>query len=189
MLITLLPLIEQQAIFNSFDFKQRSIDGQMIPGTHTPIGSQEVSLYLCPSDERESLYAGLSPHNYAASRGPTGVYENPACPCPNPWANMELAPIDDQQDYAGPFTRIGLNCKINAITDGLSNTIFVGEVRPACSIHSRAGWSMTNNGNGYCTTLVPINYDTNGTVGIVTDSFTSSWVVRVAPGARRVVLA
>jgi prepilin-type N-terminal cleavage/methylation domain-containing protein len=160
MLIFLLPFIEQQAIYESFDFTKRSIDRQNIPGTDTPIGSQVIPLYLCPSDVREDLYDGLAPHNYAASRGPTGLYENPACPCTNPWSDWELAPVDDQEVFAGPFTRINLPCKIKEITDGVSNTIYVGEVRPACSVHPQAGWSMTNNGNGYCSTLIPINFDT-----------------------------
>jgi prepilin-type processing-associated H-X9-DG protein len=50
--------------------------------------------------------------------------------------------------------------KPRQITDGLSKTIFMGEVRVACSEHAQAGWATTNNGNGYCTTLIPINYDT-----------------------------
>jgi prepilin-type processing-associated H-X9-DG protein len=32
-------------------------------------------------------------------------------------------------------------------------------VRPNCSQHVKEGWAYTNNGNGYCTTLFPINYD------------------------------
>jgi prepilin-type N-terminal cleavage/methylation domain-containing protein len=160
LLVNLLPYIEQQAIYNSFDFSKKSIDGALIPGTSKPIGSQPVEAYLCPSDQRETLYEAMAPHNYAASRGPTGVFENSLCPCPNPWSSMELAKVDDLQEYAGPFTRIGLACKVKEITDGVSNTIFVGEVRPACSEHARAGWALTNNGNGYCTTLIPINYDT-----------------------------
>jgi prepilin-type N-terminal cleavage/methylation domain-containing protein/prepilin-type processing-associated H-X9-DG protein len=160
MLVVLLPFIEQQAIYNRFDFSQRSIDRALIPGTTSLVGSQAIDSYLCPSDEREALYDGRSPHNYAASRGPTGVFENALCPCPNPWQDLELAKVDDVKEFAGPFTRIGLTCKIREVVDGLSNTIFVGEVRPACSEHSRAGWSFTNNGNGYCTTLIPINYDT-----------------------------
>jgi prepilin-type N-terminal cleavage/methylation domain-containing protein len=160
MLVILLPFMEQQAIYDSFDFHKRSIDGALIPGTTKPIGSRSIASYLCPSDERDALYEGLSPHNYAASRGPTGVFENSTCPCPNPWSNLELAKVDDQEEFAGPFTRIGLTCKLKDVADGVSNTIFVGEVRPACSEHARAGWSITNNGNGYCTTLIPINYDT-----------------------------
>jgi hypothetical protein len=50
--------------------------------------------------------------------------------------------------------------KASKITDGLSKTIFVGEVRVGCSEHAQAGWAWTKNGNGYCSTLIPINYDT-----------------------------
>ena len=32
-------------------------------------------------------------------------------------------------------------------------------MRPACSEHVQNGWSTTNDGNGYCTTIIPINYD------------------------------
>jgi prepilin-type N-terminal cleavage/methylation domain-containing protein/prepilin-type processing-associated H-X9-DG protein len=160
MLVVLLPFMEQQAIYNSVDFSRKTIDRQVIAGTQTLIGSQPIASYLCPSDEREALYEGLSPHNYAASRGPTGLFENVMCPCPNPWSDLELARVDDREEFAGPFTRVGLTCKLKDVTDGVSNTIFVGEVRPACSEHARAGWSITNNGNGYCTTLITINYDT-----------------------------
>ena len=67
--------------------------------------------------------------------------------------------MDDPNKYAGPFTRVGSMAKISQITDGLSKTIFFGEVRPSCSEHISSGWAYTNNGNGYCTTLIPINYD------------------------------
>ena len=55
---------------------------------------------------------------------------------------------------------MGVTTKPSQITDGLSKTIFMGEVRVPCSVHAQAGWAFTNNGNGYCTTLIPINYDT-----------------------------
>jgi len=44
-------------------------------------------------------------------------------------------------------------------TDGLSNTIYFGEVRRACSVHVQAGWARSNNGNGLTSTLIPINYN------------------------------
>ncbi|MGE0759398.1 MAG: DUF1559 domain-containing protein, partial [Pirellulaceae bacterium] len=69
------------------------------------------------------------------------------------------APHDAPPDIAGPFTRMGTRIKLADVTDGLSNTIFFGEVRPRCSEHARNGWSTSNNGNGYCTTLIPINFD------------------------------
>ncbi|HOM18813.1 MAG TPA: DUF1559 domain-containing protein, partial [Thermoguttaceae bacterium] len=45
------------------------------------------------------------------------------------------------------------------IVDGLSNTIFFGEVRPQCSVHNSQGWGSSNNGQGLTATVVPINYN------------------------------
>jgi prepilin-type processing-associated H-X9-DG protein len=45
------------------------------------------------------------------------------------------------------------------VTDGLSSTIFFGEVRRDCSGHIQTGWASSNDGNGLVSTLVPINYD------------------------------
>jgi prepilin-type processing-associated H-X9-DG protein len=44
-------------------------------------------------------------------------------------------------------------------TDGLSSTIYFGEVRPMCSAHNSGGWGSSNNGQGLTATIVPINYD------------------------------
>ena len=76
------------------------------------------------------------------------------------WQSFEMAPIDNPAKFAGPFTRLGVSAKARQIRDGLSKTIFMGEVRVPCSVHAQAGWAITNNGSGYCTTLIPINYDT-----------------------------
>jgi prepilin-type processing-associated H-X9-DG protein len=45
------------------------------------------------------------------------------------------------------------------VTDGLSNTIFVGEVRADSSNHVRAGWSHSNKWGIF--TQVPINFDSS----------------------------
>ena len=71
-----------------------------------------------------------------------------------------MAPLDSPGNFAGPFTRIGTAAGLQQVSDGLSKTIFFGEVRPACSEHASNGWATSNNGNGYCTTLIPINFDT-----------------------------
>jgi prepilin-type processing-associated H-X9-DG protein len=45
------------------------------------------------------------------------------------------------------------------VTDGLSNTIFVGEQRPKCSAHTRGGgWSGSSKWGAF--TQIPINFDT-----------------------------
>jgi len=62
---------------------------------------------------------------------------------------------------AGLFARCGNDwqCRFAHITDGLSNTIMVGETRPACSYWAQSGWATSNNLNGLSMPWVPLNYD------------------------------
>jgi len=160
-MLFLLPYLEETALANSISLDSPDLDTDVGP-TRTKIASQNVATFICPSDSLEKAFPDIATHNYAASRGPTAVYNNPGCSCPLPatWAALAMAPVDDPKNYAGPFTRVGSMTKLSHITDGLSKTIFFGEVRPGCSEHVSSGWAYTNNGNGYCTTLIPINYDT-----------------------------
>jgi prepilin-type N-terminal cleavage/methylation domain-containing protein len=158
--VYLLPYLERSSLYSAFDFTKKSIDDSTLPGTTTRIASTVIPTLICPSDPHPKLYYGiLASHNYAASRGPTAVYDNPACACANPWQSLAQAPFDDPKNFAGPFTRLGTQVRLAEITDGLANTILFGEVRPRCSEHARNGWAVTNDGNGFCTTLIPINYD------------------------------
>jgi hypothetical protein len=158
--VHLLPMLEQAPLYQAFDFKRNNVDDTKAPGTDGRADGVELPSLVCPSDERELRYDGRVAHNYAASRGPTEVWFNSSSLCNYSWVDLALAPIDDPLLFAGPFTRIGVQERLEAITDGLSNTIFFGEVRPKCSEHVRNGWVASNNGNGYCTTLIPINHDT-----------------------------
>jgi prepilin-type N-terminal cleavage/methylation domain-containing protein len=155
----LLSYLEETALSNSVDLTGPNLDEEVTKGAN--IRSQIVATFICPSDDHEGVYIDNALHNYAASRGPTDLYVNPTCSCPLPakWTSLILAPLDDPRDFAGPFTRVGSTAKLSQITDGVSKTIFFGEVRPNCSEHSRIGWAFTNNGNGYCSTLIPINFD------------------------------
>jgi prepilin-type N-terminal cleavage/methylation domain-containing protein/prepilin-type processing-associated H-X9-DG protein len=160
-LVQILPYMEQRPLYDAFDFTQLDLDKAVFPGTNTRIGATVVDSYLCPSDDNGSTFGGLAMHNYSASNGPTEVYDNPNCSCAIPYSkSLEMAPIDNEKNFAGPFTRLGVRSKPSQITDGLSKTIFVGEVRVSCSVHAQAGWAYTNNGSGYCTTLIRINFDT-----------------------------
>ena len=159
-LIRLLPYIEQMALYDAYDFKQWTND-QKLPDGVTLISSIVIATYLCPSDTHGKIYNGRALHNYNASSGPT-AHINGACPCAtwNSWNALALAPYHDRQNYASPFTRLSVNCSLSAIRDGVSNTIFLGEVRPLCASHVAQGWGASNNGNGLTSTLIPINYDT-----------------------------
>jgi len=156
-LLFLLPFIEETGLYNSVDMHSPNLDDVV---RNAPIGGTRVTTYICPSDELNGMYKEFAVHSYAASRGPTALYDNPGCSCAHDFDKYKLAPLDDLTNYAGPFTRMGTTTKLSRITDGLSQTIFFGEVRPGCSESVREGWAFTNNGNGYCSTIIPINYDT-----------------------------
>jgi prepilin-type N-terminal cleavage/methylation domain-containing protein/prepilin-type processing-associated H-X9-DG protein len=158
--VYLLPMMEQQALYDAFDLTKTNVDNTTVRGTNQRIDSTVIDILICPSDERETYYDGRVAHNYVASRGPTELWLNTNCLCDHEWASLARAPIDDPENFAGPFTRVGTQERLQLITDGLSKTIFFGETRPQCSEHSQNGWVYSNNGNGYCSTLIPINYDT-----------------------------
>ena len=177
-LVYLLPFIEQQDIYDQFNFKAFTIDGQMLSGSTTPIGSVVISTYVCPSDDHaptaqvqgdDLAILEKALHNYTTSQGPTEHPDNSGCSCSIDWNVLATAPYSYFDKFAGPFTRYGTiekdisawrrKVKLKDITDGLTKTIFVGEVRPACSLHVGRGWGTTNNGCGFTTTLIPINFD------------------------------
>jgi len=169
-LIRLLPFLEQQPLYDLFDFKNTggiTVDNQKIPGTNDLIQSTVVPVYLCPSDNFPRVYNGRAMHNYAASIGPTTQGNNPSCPCSeyDSWNNYARFPgggtYGSATNFAGPFFRypVGTAMRESDIVDGLSNTIFFGEVRPQCSVHNSQGWGSSNNGQGLTCTIIPINYN------------------------------
>jgi hypothetical protein len=153
-------MLEEVNLYQVFNFRSNNIDDTKFPGTQMRVDATVIETLNCPSDDRDARYDGRFAHSYAASRGPTEVWWNTNSICDYPWADLARAPIDDPRNFAGPFTRVGTQERLKAIKDGLTKTIFFGEVRPKCSEHARNGWVDSNNGNGYCTTLIPINYDT-----------------------------
>jgi ATP-binding cassette subfamily B protein/subfamily B ATP-binding cassette protein MsbA len=158
-LIRLLPYLEESVVYKGFDMNAPVVEDSFFPGSSVRVASSEISTYFCPSDDSGTHLLDRAFQNYAASRGPTALAVNPSCPCQIPWQTMALAPLDIPQNFAGPFTRLGVPCSVRQITDGLSKTLFFGEVRPKCSQHVQNGWASSNDGNGYCSTLIPINFD------------------------------
>jgi prepilin-type N-terminal cleavage/methylation domain-containing protein/prepilin-type processing-associated H-X9-DG protein len=159
--VYLLPFIEQQTIYDAIDFTQ-AVDNQTFPSGKL-IGATILSTLVCPSDTNRDLLNGRAIHNYAANNGPTAHANSPTCNCSNNWNNFALAPYEVPTDFAGPFYRGGRPTRMSDCTDGLSNTIYFGEVRRDCSIHIQQGWMRSNDGNGLVSTQVPINYDSCST--------------------------
>ncbi len=174
-LVHILPFIEQQAVYDNYDFKLLNAEGQLIRGTTVEIRSTVIATYVCPSDTHRQTFdvpaadgwwigngrtVGL--YNYAASAGPGSVANNSSCSCASSanWNAYAMGYYYDPNKLAGPFNRMGISTAFSEIRDGLSNTIFMAEVRPLCSIHAQRGWEDACNGNGTMTTVIPINFKT-----------------------------
>ncbi|PHS08824.1 MAG: prepilin-type cleavage/methylation domain-containing protein [Blastopirellula sp.] len=178
-LVHLLPQIEQNNLYDSIAFTSTTNIGEQwsdSPANTIMVRENVVDAFLCPSDtHNRGLVPGATPalgaFNYGANYGPTfvGPTGNPSCSCSQGTKFNTFRP--DVVKYgtnkhteinpAGPFTRRGnkFTARMASIIDGLSNTIFFGEIRVGCSVHADEGWAHPNNGNGLFTTLIPINFD------------------------------
>lgn len=157
-----------------------------VPGTTTAISSVNVPTYVCPSDinTRPMAWWNRPPYsiarlNYIASAGPvmwySGVtecnyvhamraYLGTPSRYPNTGSIRRPGVFSNYSDTAnagGPRPGFAdIRCRVAAIQDGLSSTIFFGEARPDCFDPLTNGWGGTGNGNGSGTTLAPLNFDT-----------------------------
>jgi prepilin-type N-terminal cleavage/methylation domain-containing protein len=174
----LLPYIEQQTLYDAFDFK-KDTDGQKLPDGRV-IGSIVVSTYVCPSDTHDgTILVNAEPRaamNYSASAGSMDQINNSGCSCALN-ANYNALSLSGYlgrakpsqaipERISGPFLRnSGITafknyaCQAAECRDGLSNTLFFGEVRPTCSGHVIRGWAWTSNSDGLSSTNYPINLD------------------------------
>lgn len=172
--VHLLPFVEQQAMYDAYDFKQTNITGQKFAGTNKEIRSSVISCYVCPSDSHPPTFevpaddgwwigdgrtVGL--HNYSASAGPNTVANNSSCSCSLDFSSFALGVYYTPGKTAGPFNFLNVCVALSAIRDGLSNTIFVGEILPLSSQNCQRGWEDSCNASGFTSTIIPINFDTS----------------------------
>ena len=153
----LLPFMEQQGLYDLFDFDKSMIDPVNAVAVRTI-----VPALICPTDpasqepiftDRDNL-AHCNPNPslglwYAASIGPTAYDEKTCvfCPLPNPSYCCKgcnfgtLGPSSSEvgiNSSAGMFGRYPSSFKFSETTDGLSNTIMLGETLPDQCIYMGA---------------------------------------------------
>lgn len=162
-LLHILPYIDQAPLFNLWDFRLCNTDVATFPSpSTTQLRTTTIAAYLCPSDISPPKNGTVAIHNYAACVGANttgGATGSPTCPCnATPW-NQFVLPNTGANGISGMFTRAYRTSNIRDNTDGTSNTIYFGEVRPDCSNHANAGWANANNGQGLTSTVIPINYN------------------------------
>ncbi len=164
----ILPFIEQQALYDQFDFAL-PINNARFPATMFGgmfLKGARVAAYICPSDVNDPISPGVNqiqPSNYTFNMGPSSALSNNgACSCPlySTFQSFNIANTP-QNNPAGPFTRQGwaYTGKFGDVSDGLSNTIFFGEIRADSSNHARQGWCHSNKWGIF--TQIPINFDSS----------------------------
>lgn len=173
-IVPLLPFVEEAPLYNAMsftatgrpwtcpdpasetncNFEARLINGKLVRQIVLP-------KFHCPSEPSPNIDGHSTKLNYSISMG------NQAMPARNGWCtlypgnNFGTGPSGhgntrDGGHISGVISRFNFGAKIAQITDGTSNTIAAGEVRPQCSDHQRNGWVHFN--TMPAATTAPINY-------------------------------
>ncbi len=178
--VKLLPYVDQAPLYSGINFALPDIIDQVINGKR--LLAYQPPGFLCPSDTPPAFSTGTT--NYAPSCGSQNLI-GAGCPQyevgafgPNGSDNYSIGPgsVARLEFLSGIFALMGPAAAIRDITDGTSNTIAFGEVRPGCNFYMSNTTPPNDYGNGvpqldhpfgwadtahmYFNTTVPINFQT-----------------------------
>jgi prepilin-type processing-associated H-X9-DG protein len=162
----ILPFIEQQGLYRQLHVDDIPIwDAAATPWASdrdvNPALAVRPAVVVCPSDEAEPLAADFQ-HNVApiirVATGSYAVCAGTVCP---PIAGTITKPngsiVGPKHDNDGPFI-YGRKFKLKEISDGLSNTFFLGETINGHSRYNSNIWTNGNRGQStFRTTRNPLN--------------------------------
>ncbi len=175
-LIHLMPFYDQAAIFNLIDPRPTGTDymGDFNNLPQFLFVQRPPTVWLCPTNDDGNQVstwrttgqwgkAGVA--HYAPSIGAQQLDSQNSCSqFVYPGGYFGRADVDrgatlDGRRVSGPFGFMSWGAQIRDISDGTSNTIAFGEIRPHCSILGGQGpWMCCVGGVTY--TVPPINYPT-----------------------------
>ncbi len=168
-IVEVLPYIEQPALYDIFE-SVRNTDWSTNPAV-VPLAVQEArrtqpAILVCPSDPTGTELVDDQPQAGGVEVAPTnyrGVMGSPALAigstsCPFD-ANLQAFCNDGRKQCNGIIWRSSMlyPIKLRQVTDGLSNTMMVGEDLPSHNDHTM--WSFANGDSS--STLCPLNFGLN----------------------------
>ena len=165
--VRILPFIEQKPIYDQLDFKDQWAYDRVL-NTGKRAAEHYFPVYKCPTDPYVGRQGAMAHGSYSGSLGAGAtVSADSAC---NQWQqyadytsvtwgwNADHGNNADPRFLSGVFTRMGYGAKFGEVTDGLSNTIFVGEILGECNDHEWGGyWQFNGTNNAHASCVVPIN--------------------------------
>ncbi len=163
MFVMILPFIDQAPLYNSINMNSNSYP---LSNTSNPSYEQvPIAAFRCPTDTSKLFYGTSASLSYCASLGPVAVASNvlvtpPICSAYPGNVFGDGSNMDDITGAAMPgiMNRTGYSARFRDVTDGLSNTIFMGEIRSECSDHEQQSWAGLN--SHWIATTAPINFNT-----------------------------
>jgi prepilin-type N-terminal cleavage/methylation domain-containing protein/prepilin-type processing-associated H-X9-DG protein len=167
-LVYTLPYMEQDNLFKGIaSFNVPDINSL----TRTPLlRSTKLPYGRCPSDDYN---ADATVSNYIGVMGPQcspggcgfDPYERFCNPAANGLGNWGYVASPghgntiNPSELRGMFGRMGPKISMSSVSDGLSNTLMLGESLPAQHDHLAQNlWAGHNGGNAIASTIIPINY-------------------------------
>ena len=143
--VLILPFIEQQPAYQQYqNWGGSDTVSSNFPyqgGSPIRYGSAPNTTYVtgvrmqtltCPSDQANNPIGSITNNNYAVCAGNGGTYRT-AGPAPLPAGYTAMAGMFDGSSPANTVTTVvtptGRKIKLTDVTDGLTNTVMVGEVR------------------------------------------------------------
>ena len=160
-----LPFMEQQSVATKVKLNSGGDERFRDIGSGLQLRTLKLPVASCPSNDSIRDQDGWAQSSYSGSIGSQRTPSNDGS------CNQYLgfAAVDGGADHgnawnfkdiSGVFSRLVTEQKgvsFNMVSDGLSKTIFMGEILADCNDHREGLWSFNGMGNAHASTVVPIN--------------------------------